>query len=178
VIASIVSLTGPNALPSGMPFDSTTLGSAAFLPPSVSADVRVPLSVSLGPGWYGLIFSITGPGAATMPNNNTDLPGATYFFWTGVPVPCPVCPPMPFQWRDSGSQTGERFVVEGNFAPTSVPEPKAAALMGPGCSSACLFFSHVLTLMLGSPGATLYTVLPVAGDWDRGTISVRGQHRP
>ncbi len=115
-----------------MPFDSTTLGSAAFLPPSVSADVRVPLSVSLGPGWYGLIFSITGPGAATMPNNNTDLPGATYFFWTGVPVPCPVCPPMPFQWRDSGSQTGERFVVEGNFAPTSVPEPKAAALMGAG----------------------------------------------
>jgi hypothetical protein len=60
VIASIVSLSRPNALPSGMPFDSTTLGSAAFLPPTVSADVRVPLSLNLGPGWYGLIFSISG----------------------------------------------------------------------------------------------------------------------
>ena len=140
VIASIVSLAGPNALPSGMPFDSTTLATATFSPPSVSTDVRVPLSLNLGPGWYGSIFSAPGMFSAEMPLNNTDLPGASYFIWTGVPFPPPAN--IPNAWLNSGPQTGERFVVEGNFAPATVPESGSAAFAGGGLLLILLRFRY------------------------------------
>jgi hypothetical protein len=65
LFAAIVSLSGPAALPSGSPFDDDTLlASTVFTAPDPSDDILVPLSVTLNPGHYGLIFGSDRLGAA------------------------------------------------------------------------------------------------------------------
>lgn len=118
LFGAIVSLSGPNALPSGNPFDLTTLASTNFTGPFPSADILTPLSVTLSPGDYAVIFGsgqFGASGSGAMPNNNTDLPGASYFFWTG------------YNWQNGGF-TKARFVVEG----TVIPEPTTFLLFGMG----------------------------------------------
>jgi hypothetical protein len=73
------------------------------------------MSAALGPGDYALVFggadSAVGyfpfgaTGGGTMPNNNTNLPGASYFFGDA------------WHWADDpAGNVGPRFVVEGNLA--------------------------------------------------------------
>lgn len=105
LFAAIVPLEGPDALPLGEPFgEGEVIASAVFSAGFPSSDVRVPLSVTLDPGYYGLIFG-TGLFGATgeggMPLNNYDLPGASYLFWNG------------FVWFGDPFD-GARFVVEGD----------------------------------------------------------------
>jgi hypothetical protein len=57
LFAAIVSLSGPDALPSGDPFDSTTIASTLFALPDIGpVDMRVPLLATLNPGSYALIL--------------------------------------------------------------------------------------------------------------------------
>ena len=126
LFAAIVSLSG--SLPTGAPFDSSLITETTFTAPVTSEDIVVPLSVTLSPGTYALVFGsglfgATGSGAMT--TNNTDLPGATYFFCDGVDhnVWCPgsaTCPP--------GNISNTRFTVYGEL----VPEPGSFGLMAIG----------------------------------------------
>jgi len=84
--AAIVPLSGPDALPTGIPyvdFASTFLGAASFSTPFASVDILVPLSVSLAPGDYGLVFGageFGTSGSGGMPRNNPEIPGAASYF--------------------------------------------------------------------------------------------------
>jgi hypothetical protein len=125
VLASVLSLTGPTALPSGNPFDSTTLGSVLLAVPQASADIRAPLSLLLSPGYYGLVFSASSPSAPMSPtliSDNTPAPNASYFQFVGISIP-PVSPEV---WSNvlGGDLYNTRFVVEGNV----VPEPTSFGL--------------------------------------------------
>jgi hypothetical protein len=125
IFAAIVSLTSPTTLPSGDPFDATTLGSTLFSVPSPSEDLLFPFSVTLNPGHYALIFGVeptsTNPGA--MPTNNFDIPGrASYFRWNQLSG----------EWTNS-APTGLRFVVTGRV----IPEPCSFALFCLGSLGAC-----------------------------------------
>ena len=111
------------ALPSGNPFDGTTLASTTFDPGFPSFDVLTPLSVLLNPGDYAVIFGGPGQFGATkqgsMASNNIDLPAGvgSYFFWNVN------------NWQN-GEFSSARFVVEGDVVRVrnAVPEPITAAL--------------------------------------------------
>jgi hypothetical protein len=111
LFGAIFPISGPNAMPSGSPFDVAPLAEVTFtLPIYADADVSIPLSVELQPGNYALIFGsgqfgATGVGA--MPTDNPDIPGQTPFFgwWNN-------------QWNND-SVSNMRFVVYG----AAVPEP-------------------------------------------------------
>ena len=104
LFGAIISLSGPDALPAGSPFsDDEVVAKTLFHGPIPSTDFRTPLSATLGPGDYALIFG-SGQFGATgwgiMPSNNQDLPGASYIRWYGD------------SWSNS-PVSGYRFVVEG-----------------------------------------------------------------
>jgi hypothetical protein len=116
LFAAIVSLDGPIALPSGSPFDSSTVASTVFTAPNPSEDILVPLSATLNPGHYALIFGsgqFGADGNGGMPTNNVDFPGRASYF----------------QWRQDTSEWeaynggGLRFLVMGNVAPGPTPAP-------------------------------------------------------
>lgn len=121
LFGAIVSLAGPNALPSGNPFDATTLASTVFTLSPPSSDVLIPLSVMLDPGDYAVIFGSGQLGATggfgVMPGNNSDLPAGvdSYFFWTGT------------NWTNGGFNN-VRFLVEGSLIQNTIPEPVTATL--------------------------------------------------
>ena len=124
-LAAIIRLDGPTALPSGDPFSpeeivvltNFSMGAAGW----PSLDLMTPLRVTIGPGWYGLVFGggrYSEPyggayGEGIMPANNTNLPGASYFGWNK-----PFLQPTNI-WQN-GISAGARFVVEGS-AVTSLP---------------------------------------------------------
>ena len=56
LFAAIISLSSPTALPSGSPFDMTTVANTVFSAAYPSDDILVPLSVTLNPGHYALVF--------------------------------------------------------------------------------------------------------------------------
>lgn len=105
LFGAIVSLAGPTALPSGAPFDRTLVALTTFKADFPSTDFLTPLSVTLPPGDYALIFGAgqfgaTGDGFMTI--DNTDIPGrASYISWDGS------------SWRNSIDEN-LRFVVVGN----------------------------------------------------------------
>ncbi len=103
---AIVSLSGPSDLPDGYPFTTgEVVASTVFDPGFPSSDFRTPLSVTLTPGYYALIFgsgrfgSMGGEGALPYADQ-TNLPGASYILWDGS------------SWWNSASDRA-RFVVEG-----------------------------------------------------------------
>lgn len=111
LFAAIVSLSSADALPSGMPFDETTMAVALFSPPPYpSKDILIPMSVRLDPGYYALVFGgeqFGASGEGALPINNIDIPGhASYFRWDAQDQ----------DWRNS-SQGRKRFVVIGNVVP-------------------------------------------------------------
>ena len=106
---AIISLSGPDALPTGSPFNGPeVLASTIFNAGYPSNDFRTNLNVTLPPGDYALILGAGYFGADSgsrggMPNNNSDLPGSSYFSWSNS------------NWSDSISFSNTRFVVEGTI---------------------------------------------------------------
>jgi len=123
--AAITAISGPMGLPIngiGGPLsenayiDWTPLATSVFDVPMASADVIVPMSITLDPGDYGLVFG-TGlfgadGGNGGMPGVDHDIPGAASYFNFLVSSPS--------MWGDTSSG-GTRFVVYGRV----VPEPEA-----------------------------------------------------
>jgi hypothetical protein len=144
----IVSLAGTDALPSGNPFDSSTVASAFFNAPFPSQDISVPLSVILEPGTYGLIFGSNVSVDVFMGSNNLALPGADFFVWNQQHVP------GPFKWTDSGGQPpgtpSPRFVVYGE---TIVPEPSTLSYIIVTALVSAIGFRRKLRTVL-RPGGT------------------------
>lgn len=136
LFGAIFPLSGPMAVPTGNPFDSAPLASTAFIPAATSTDFRTPLSLTVGPGDYGLVFGaglFGSPAGAEgdLITNGADLPGvssATYFGWHGAMM-TPLGS-VPAHWDTMGGPN-ERFVVEGN----DVPEPASLGLF---CAGACV----------------------------------------
>jgi hypothetical protein len=122
---AIVSLSGPTALPSGNPFDMTTVATTVFTPPFPSDDVLVPLSVTLQPGDYALIFGsgqFGAGGGGGMPFNNVAIPGHASFIIWGSSEP---------QWRELSAQVYPlRFVLAGEV----LPEPGTLLLAAGACA--------------------------------------------
>ncbi len=121
LFGAIIALSSPSALPTGSPLaGAEVIASTTFTGPGLSADILVPLSVTLSPGDYALVFGsqlFGATGFGGMPQTNTDLPGASYFFWNAGSS----------QWFNSGF-TNARFVV----STVSIPEPSTLALFATG----------------------------------------------
>jgi len=88
IFGAIVELSGPDALPLGDPFTGgEVLASTTFTPPVLSADVSVPLSITLQPGDYALIFgsgefgATNGEGVMTVNNFITPEGVGSYIVW-------------------------------------------------------------------------------------------------
>ncbi len=121
LFGAILTLDSMSALPHGSPFDAgEVVATVTFSPGSASSDFRTPLSVTLQPGIYAIVFGsgqFDATGSGGMPFNNSDQPAASYINggednW----------------WRGGFSQV--RFVVEGDLADATVPEPATLALAG------------------------------------------------
>ena len=92
LFGAIVSLTNSSALPTGNPFDTTTVAETTFSLPTGYTDILVPLSVTLPAGEYGLVFGggVGGPGAfgatnaAGMLESNVDIPGQASATFSGI----------------------------------------------------------------------------------------------
>jgi len=68
--AALVAITGPDAMPAPLDLTGTDLVAAptVFDVPAGSGDIRVPVDVTLGAGWYALVFG-TGAFGASSPDN-------------------------------------------------------------------------------------------------------------
>lgn len=114
LFAAIISLTALDAMPLGTPFaDGTVKASTSFTPPSPSAEFRTPLSASLAPGSYALVFgsgkfnaSGTAMAATNGQANIAPTTQASYVFWRQTL-------PNVFNWT-VGTSNNIRFVVVGS----------------------------------------------------------------
>lgn len=113
IFGAIVKLNDRYDLPNGSPFWGVEeVAHTHFYPPYFSADIRVPLNVTLEPGWYGLVFGagefgLPPTSEAFMPGGGqSSYPGSSYFFWDGIVE----------KWYDNPnlSYGYPRFVVESN----------------------------------------------------------------
>lgn len=133
LFAAIIKLPAPNSLPSFAPHaiesSPDTVAHTLIVPTSPSSDILAPLSVPvvLQPGIYGLVFggadsAVTyfpfgATGTGVMPNDNTDLPGSSYFVGDAV------------RWSNVNPQAGYtniRFVVEAEPVVVSDQSPPSA----------------------------------------------------
>ena len=114
LFAAIISLTAIDAMPQGAPFaEGTVKASTSFTPPTLSGDFRTPLSASLAPGAYALIFgsgkfnaSGMALAATTGQSNITPTTQTSYVFWRQTL-------PNIFNWT-VGTSNNIRFVVVGS----------------------------------------------------------------
>jgi hypothetical protein len=125
----ILTLPGPNALPSGSPFDSSTVASVVFQAPSFpTQDLTIPLNTTLRPGTYGLVFGsgqFGATGAGAMSTNDIPLQGVNLFAWNKQSLSSEP------GWYDVGGLCcgfAIRFVVYGDVI-TAVPEPGSVILV-------------------------------------------------
>jgi hypothetical protein len=123
IFGAIVSLNRPNALPQGNPFQSgEVLASTSFNAGFPSSDTTVPLSITLNPGNYALVFGsglfgASGEGALPdLPIDPPFIPKELYLIWDNS------------SWRE-GAINGGRFVVKGELS-TSTPVPEPTCLLG------------------------------------------------
>jgi hypothetical protein len=135
LFAAIVPLAGATAVPAESPGTFSPLAVTTFLPPILSDDIRVPLSVTLDPGWYALIFGsgrfgATGEGALI--SNGAPLPGISQASFFHASSPFLLAPPP--NWQAVSSQVGTRYVVEG----VAVPEPSSVLLFTGGAGALLL----------------------------------------
>lgn len=114
LFAAIISLTAIDALPQGAPFaEGTVKASTSFTPPTLSDDFRTPLSASLAPGTYALIFgsgkfNASGVALAAINGQANIAPttASSYVFWRQSV-------PGVFNWT-VGTSNNLRFVVVGS----------------------------------------------------------------
>ena len=114
LFAAIISLTAIDAMPQGAPFaEGTVKASTSFTPPTESGDFRTPLSASLTPGSYALIFGSGKFNASGMAlaatagqSNITPTTQTSYVFWRQTL-------PNVFNWT-VGTPNSIRFVVVGS----------------------------------------------------------------
>jgi hypothetical protein len=132
IYGAIASLTGLPGLPPGTPGTFNPLASTTFTPVK-GADQLVPLSATLGPGDYALVFGSNRFGAtgmAAIGGGDTDKGQPSTFYSNAT------------DWIDS-PLTGSRFLVTGQFLvdgvgggdeqpPSEAPEPTTLALVGVG----------------------------------------------
>jgi len=135
---TLLQLSGPG-IPNnlvGDPFGGTTqLDTTTFsaAPSTTSQEVSFPVSISVSPGTYAVVFGsglfgspVTAAGYmpdGSSGSGNVVQPGANLFIWF------PNTPPLVFanaRWSDLGN-LGQRFVVEG-----TVPEPSSILLVAFG----------------------------------------------
>jgi hypothetical protein len=153
VFAAIVALNGASAMPGVTPLDANSvLASAVFTVSPLDQDVYVPLTLTLGPGTYGLVFGQGMFGAdetayrsVGMPDFNLVVSGYDgYFGSTGKPTS---------SWRNMDPQVisgdpalGLRFFV-GTGDVLSVPEKgNTGALLA--LALTCLFLTQKPRLRL------------------------------
>ena len=117
LFAAIIPLSSLSALPSGPLSSLDVIAETTFTAPFPGGDVSVPLSVTLEPGVYGLLFGsglfgATGEGA--MPRDNKEIPENAslfdYHLSAGV-----------LGWYDTVAH-GLRFFVKGTTGSQSVPD--------------------------------------------------------
>lgn len=152
IFGAIISLENADALPRGTPFLPKEVLATTILTTSFpSSEILVPLSVTLDPGNYALVFGsglFGASGVGAMPNysDQSDIPPtslASYFTWSAGEG---FNPP---RWRNGteGGSSRTRFVVTGEFA-EPVPEPTSlVALLAGGA----LVAGSVLKKKLPSP---------------------------
>ncbi len=109
IFGAIVSLSEPNAFPQSNPFQPGEVLAATTLNPSFPTnDVTVPLSVTLNPGNYALVFGsglFGASGDAYMPYNDTANEAASLFDYVDG-----------FGWRNIIYRATLRFVVKGEIS--------------------------------------------------------------
>ncbi len=115
VFAALVALDSIDAMPHGSPFTPEEVVATALLQPQFPSDeVSVPLSATLLPGSYALVFgsglfSAEGEAALPLLDDQPDIPPTTissYIFWS---IPSQGQPP---EWR-TNLASRMRFVVAG-----------------------------------------------------------------
>jgi hypothetical protein len=168
--AAITRIESLSALPAppGPPFiAANVVATGVFnIESSLSADYVFPLSVTLPAGNYALVFgsglfgdphtSNSGV-AAAMPINNTDLPGASYIAWDGLPYQ---------QWRAEESGVSRiRFVVYG------IPRnpPVAIVYVSPtinACPTAYCDIYGTHYFVIAPPGGSASVVLDASASYD------------
>lgn len=166
IFGAIVALGEPDGLPQGKPFlPGEVLTSKTFDSTNLAGDVRIPLSVTLAPGNYGLVYgsSLLGAaGSAIMPYNNSDFSASSYFI-------CSNCTSSASGNWSNSQISNVRFVVEGNAdtpvpqpttvpQPTIVPEPtpvsKPATVPEPSSALCMLAFGSLAAGMMLRKGGT------------------------
>jgi hypothetical protein len=159
VFGAIVKLNSASDLPKGLPLNSPeVVAQTVFVPSYYSSDIRVPLSCTLTPGYYGLVFGsglYGATGMGSMPyTGQSDLPGASYFFWLDDGID--------YGWYNT-SALNVRFVVEGTvvspgYCPASggCDEHISNVTVGTinnssGCGGYQVFTSLSTTMTKGTP---------------------------
>jgi hypothetical protein len=118
IFAAIVRLPSITSVPAGAPFNPDEIvATTTFTPPFPSAEVFTPLSTTLTPGAYTLVFGTglfgaTGEAAAPNFDDQPDIPPtdlSSFIFWS-VPFFN-----QPFEWRQNLA-SHMRFVIEAQVA--------------------------------------------------------------
>ncbi len=109
IFGAIIPVFGPDALPTFPPdqIESFALAIATFTAPAAAADVSVPLSVSLPPGDYGIVFGV-GPfgagGGANLTTGNQPTSQSSFFTAEFLNTPA---------WLNQPAFSGLRIFVLG-----------------------------------------------------------------
>lgn len=115
IFAAIVRLSSIDAMPLGSPFTPEEIvATTTYRPPFPSAEITTPLSATLRPGAYALVFGTglfgaTSEGAIHNGPDQPDIPPtniSSYIFW-GIPFFG-----QPPEWR-TNLASNMRFVIEG-----------------------------------------------------------------
>jgi len=119
LFGELFALSGPADLPSGDPLNSDPLALVSFVAPTSLQDFSVPLSITLTPGYYGLVFGaypsgsvggVIGPEASgLMTIDGSDLPGtdaSSYFEYAATTIQ--VSPGQGPQCRVAGRRIRQR----------------------------------------------------------------------
>jgi hypothetical protein len=139
VFAAIVSLN-ENGFPSGAPTDLNPLAATTFTGDLTfeTSDVSTPLSATLTPGTYGLVFGSGLFGANSnggiIAENNPQLPNEGYFYYTSM---------LGNTWLPVSNED-LRFTVYGE---SSAPEPYVFLLTGSGLLLLFVFKACHLTVI-------------------------------
>ena len=124
IFGAIVPLSGPNGLPTFAPsqIQSFALANTVFSVTLTIQDYSAPLSVTLAPGDYGVVFGV-GPfgagGGANLTGGN--IPTGQGSFFSALNV-------VSDSWHDQPTLTDLRIFVLG----TSIPEPSTWLLAATG----------------------------------------------